>query len=462
MSKLILLFVTFFILASAVVNFDEELVVQLAHPQDASKLDSYLKSLKFASKFQLVTYFDGEIKSATAHELARFFLIENELHDDQKENLRQQLAHLSFITASFIKPKFVNAEMPDEKVVQPVSQAQTPLYVERQVYLQDAPLGVNVNAVKGIPGADGEGITVFDIEQGFNFLHEDLVQHNGRVVVGRAVESSRHHGAAVCGVVSGYNNSFGITGIVPKSKIFGCSFHDSGSNHPRVGITISKCATHAKKGDILLLEMHAIGPNRKFIAMNWWPDNFAAIKHATENGLIVVAAGGNGAENLDAPIYNRALPGFPGDWRNPFNRSLADDHSIIVGAGAPPPGTHGRNWGADRSRLDFSNYGSVVDCQGIGREVTTIGYGDLFNQGPNRLYTDTFSGTSSSSPIVVGPIASIQGILKKRGKPLLTSRQVRELLRRTGSPQQPEGSRPVAQKIGNRPDLKQLLDEINN
>jgi hypothetical protein len=28
-------------------------------------------------------------------------------------------------------------------------------------------------------------------------------------------------------------------------------------------------------------------------------------------------------------------------WRNPFNRSLADSGGIIIGAGAPPPGTHG-------------------------------------------------------------------------------------------------------------------------
>ena len=42
-----------------------------------------------------------------------------------------------------------------------------------------------------------------------------------------------------------------------------------------------------------------------------------------------------------------------------------------------PPGTHGRNHGADRSRLDFSNYGALIDAQGWGREVTTCGYGDL-------------------------------------------------------------------------------------
>ena len=36
-----------------------------------------------------------------------------------------------------------------------------------------------------------------------------------------------------------------------------------------------ECLKHQKEGDIMLYEMHAIGPNRKFIAMDWWPDNFA-------------------------------------------------------------------------------------------------------------------------------------------------------------------------------------------
>jgi len=206
--------------------------------------------------------------------------------------------------------------------------------------------------------------------------------------------------------------------------------------------------------------MHAIGPNNKYIAMNWWPDNFVAIKSLTSRGIIVVGAGGNGNENLDDPIYNRPLQGFPIEWKNPFNRSLADDGGIIVGAGAPSTG----DFGPDRSRLDFSNYGSAIDCQGWGRSVVSTGYGDLFgrNLNANKYYTSTFSGTSSSSPTVVGPISSIQGILKNRGKPLLTSERIRDLLRKTGSPQQDHPQRPKTERIGNRPDLAHLLKEIDN
>ena len=96
--------------------------------------------------------------------------------------------------------------------------------------------------------------------------------------------------------------------------------------------------------------------------------------------------------------------------------AIRDSGAILVGAGAPPPGTHGRDHGPDRSRLDFSNFGARVDAQGWGEEVTTCGYGDL-QGGTNEdlWYTDTFSGTSSASPIVVGALGCLQGVLRARG-----------------------------------------------
>ncbi len=40
-----------------------------------------------------------------------------------------------------------------------------------------------------------------------------------------------------------------------------------------------------------------------YIAMEWWKDDFEAIRFATVKGIIVVRAAGNGAEDLDEPIY---------------------------------------------------------------------------------------------------------------------------------------------------------------
>jgi hypothetical protein len=172
----------------------------------------------------------------------------------------------------------------------------------------------------------------------------------------------------------------------------------------------------------------------------------------------VVEAAGNGAENLDDAIYNVRPAGFPASWTNPFNRNNRDSGAIVVGAGAPPEGTHGRNHGPDRSRLSFSNYGSLIDAQGWGREVTSCGYGDLQGGSSEDLwYTDQFSGTSSASPIVVGALGCVQGALKAIGRIPLSPARARELLRATGSPQQDAPGRPATQRIGNRPNLRQLI-----
>ncbi|WP_269431359.1 S8 family serine peptidase [Paenibacillus algorifonticola] len=103
----------------------------------------------------------------------------------------------------------------------------------------------------------------------------------------------------------------------------------------------------------------------------------------------------------------------------------------------------------------------MFDVQARGREVTTTGYGDLQSgNDENQQYTDQFSGTSSASPIFVGVLGCLQGILRAKNKELLTYSRVRELLRNTGSPQQDAPSFPRTQRIGNRPDMHQLIENI--
>ncbi len=386
-----------------------------------------------------------------------------EAPDERLYELAQRLNESDLIDGAYVKPageppRAINDMVPSLADAPPT----TPDFTIRQGYLNAAPAGIDARFAWTQAGGRGVGVRIVDCEWAWRFAHEDLLQSSGGVVSGTS-GGDDNHGTAVLGVIGGDLNTRGITGICPDAILSASSF-----SLP-TAVAIRNAADRLGPGDILLLEIHRPGPRatgvgqQGYIAIEWWPDDFDAIRYAANKGVIVVEAAGNGAQNLDDPIYNVRPSGFPSSWTNPFNRANRDSGAVVVGAGAPPPGTHGRDWGPDRSRLDFSNYGSIVDAQGWGREVTTCGYGDL--QGPavppdanrNIWYTDQFSGTSSASPIVVGALGCVQGVLRARGRVPLSPARARDLLRTTGSPQQDAPGRPRTQRIGNRPDLRQLI-----
>jgi hypothetical protein len=387
--------------------------------------------------------------------------------DERLDELVGRVHELEIVEAAYVKPPAEPPEILNDMV--PLADEppiETPDFTARQGYLDSAPGGIDARYAWTQPGGGGgPGVSIIDIEGAWRFTHEDLLLNQGGVAGGTQSTSLNwtNHGTAVVGEFGGDWGAFGITGICPDAYVRAISiFGGIGSAG-----AIRQAADMLNAGDIILIELHRPGPRfnyasrrdqRGYIAIEWWPDDFDAIRYATSRGVIVVGAAGNGGENLDDAIYNTRPAGFPTNWTNPFNRANRDSGAIVVGAGAPPPGTHGGNHGPDRSRLDFSNYGALVDAQGWGREVTTTGYGDLQGGGnEDEWYTDQFSGTSSASPIVVGALACVQGILRRSGS-FLNPTQARELLRVTGSPQQDAPGRPSTQRIGNRPNLREMIE----
>ncbi|QCX75437.1 Subtilase family protein [Streptomyces sp. YIM 121038] len=403
--------------------------------------------------------------------------------EDRAPELRARIAALPGIDTAYVKPGAVPATLgsigqqsggsePDEGRRRKEGAPVTPDFTGRQGYLRPAPEGVDAQWAWQRLGGGGDGVTVIDIEGAWQLSHEDLSARLAGVVIGTPIQdlSWRNHGTAVIGVMGGDRNSFGVTGIVPDAVTAAASFLPSGT-----AATIHAAADRLAPGDVILIELHRPGPRfdfedrddqRGYIAVEWWPDDYAAVRYATAKGIVVVGAAGNGAESLDDAQYERRPDEFPSWWRNPFNPSNPSSDAVLVGAGAPPPGTHGRDHGPDRSRLAFSNYGARVDAQGWGRETTTTGGfwnqpGDL-QGGVDEIawYTDTFSGTSSASPIVVGALVSLQGMLKAAGQQPMTSARARAVLRATGSPQQDAPGRPASQRIGNRPDIKAAVTKL--
>ena len=71
--------------------------------------------------------------------------------------------------------------------------------------------------------------------------------------------------------------------------------------------TIRSAADRLSPGDLIRLEIHRPGPRNNFadrrdqggyLAIEWWPDDFAAIVYATSRGEMVVEASGNGAQDF--------------------------------------------------------------------------------------------------------------------------------------------------------------------
>jgi subtilisin family serine protease len=315
----------------------------------------------------------------------------------------------------------------------------TPSFETHQGYLSPAPAGIDVVAAweKQTLGA---GVWFADIEGGWNAAHEDLPGDRISHVAGTPIPdpSWRAHGTAVLGEVVGRANQIGVVGIAPDvEQVFTASIGGIA-----VADAIDTAANKLREGDVLLIELQMSGPRRTYIPVEYYDDIFDAIAAATKRGVIVIEAAGNGYENLDHRSYGKK-----------FDRAYRDSGAIMVGAGGPP-----REGFRDRERLDFSNYGGRVDVQGWGRKVATLDYGDLQScdvDHRDRDYTNEFSGTSSASPIVAGAAILLQSHAKREGR-TLTPAEVRDLLRRTGTPQ--AGN--TREQIGPRPDLRRALEAL--
>jgi subtilisin family serine protease len=290
--------------------------------------------------------------------------------------------------------------------------------------------------------------------------HEDLPQNI--LLIGGTIIGSlawRDHGTAVLGEMVSLPNNIGCVGICHQatakvqSAVSKGVFNTAGA--------IQSAANQLNPGDVILIELHAPGgPSDKYLAMQFWPAEFAAIKAAVARGIVVVEAAGNGNENFDLPAYT--------------NTGLQKDSgAIVVGAGVPPtnyfdayafPGfAPYSRIGAPRSRIWFSNYGQIVNVQGWGWHVTTLGYGDA--QGGNNedtWYTLRFSGTSSASPIVTGAVACLQSYARSKRGVVLAPAIVRAILENTGTCQADDAPRALmSEKIGPQPNLVPALRAVD-
>ncbi|MGM2864351.1 S8 family peptidase [Bacillus cereus group sp. Bce021] len=311
---------------------------------------------------------------------------------------------------------------------------------ENQGYLKEAPYGINAPYAWGIKGGDGKGITFADMEYGWLLNHEDLEKQNIELISGRNTEAHVGHGTSVLGIVSAEDNQIGNIGIVPKATVKVISqIRDDGSNNKADAIL--SAVNHLNAGDVLLLEAQSSyeGYRDKYLPVEVQPDVFDAIRTGTDKGIVIIEAGANGWNDLDE-FKNK-------DGKKVLNRNskdFKDSGAIMVGA-ALSTVPHGRSW--------FSNYGSRIDVYGWGQNVDTTSADP--NNSAKNLYTSSFSGTSSASPIIAGAAVSIQSIAKEHlGHPYKPS-ELRDILNNPNTGTQ--SGEPSYDRIGVLPDLKAIL-----
>jgi len=369
----------------------------------------------------LSLYFDAAWNGGTAAQLSAFLT---------------ELNALDVVEIAYVQPKpeVASIAAPD---------ANTPNLSGNQGYVADNDNGIAVAAAHALAGGRGEHVRIIDVEGSWVEDHEDLplpFYHGG---TDSTLQEWENHGTAVAGVMVAQDNGFGVTGIVPDAGIGYSSIFGVASTAQ----AIINAADQLAAGDIILIELHAGGPDTvdctcnfdqcNFVPMEFFQAEFDAIQTATANGIIVVEAAGNGSIDLDHPTYGGV-----------FDRNVRDSGAIMVGA----------SLSSSRDPACFTNHGNRIDLHGWGENVVTTGYGDAYvgTLGARDEYTSWFSGTSSASPIVVGAVAAIESIAIDRGEGPLTPDEVRDLLVDTGTPQ---GQGSLDRLIGPLPDLAEAIAE---
>jgi hypothetical protein len=307
-----------------------------------------------------------------------------------------------------------------------------------QGYLAAAPAGIDARWAWSV--TDGQGVGFVDVEQGWTLNHEDLAGAN-IVLLSGVNQAYFGHGTSVLGEVLAVDNTRGDIGIAPRASGRCVSQYRSSTNYNTAAAILS-AAGSMSPGDVMLLEAQTSVAGSSYLPVEVETAAFDAIRHAVDLGIVVIEAGGNGSNDLDAwrdasgkARLNRKSPDF------------RDSGAILVGAASAA---------TPHKRLDFSNFGSRIDCYAWGDSIDTTGDGWTGNA--TNTYTTGFGGTSGASPIITGAALLLQSWRKRGGHAPYTPDTVRSLLSdpRTGT----ASAAPAADRISVMPNLRALIERL--
>lgn len=351
------------------------------------------------------------------------------------------------LVEKFLKWELVENAYIDKAGPDPVVNASDDPRSANQGYLDAAPDGIDAEYAWGFVGGDGAGQRFIDLERGWTLNHEDITAHGGALLHGNIRDNSRSHGTSVLGEVCAVDNALGCVGIVPNVASFDVVSYWGSTRPDAIIAAIDNLAF----GDVLLLEAQVslngtslLGPIEAYDA------EYEAIRLATALGVIVVEAGGNGTNNGSAPPLNMdTYTTLSGEQIfNPASPDFRDSGAIIVSAATST---------APHTRLVYGPHGSRIDCYAWSENVDTL---RSSSAGATSLYTSSFSGTSSASPIITGAALAVQGIVEAQLGYRLGPLQMRALLSDPLHNTLPSATETT--EIGVMPNLREIIDNILN
>lgn len=319
----------------------------------------------------------------------------------------------------------------------------TPNFETNQTYIQANP-GVNMQHAWDL-GLNGQGIRLRDVEYGFNKNHEEMADIATSIATGMTVSSSAfadytEHGTGVFGILYAHKGTYGISGLAygAAELILFPEWQQIGYNRVNA---ITQSIANSTVGDVIVYEMQSDGPgpsSTDYILAEYSQVVWDLTHAATQAGITIVAAAGNGNVDLDGALYESYM-------------ARGDSGAIVVGAGTSD---------VNHNRMSYSTYGSRVDLQAWGENVQSIGkltglsytlIGNDFNQS----YI-IFTGTSAATPIVASCAAVLQSYYHSLTGNYLTSVELRNILQTTGIAQ---GSG-VGGNIGPIPNMQAAVQAV--
>jgi subtilisin family serine protease len=370
--------------------------------------------------------------SASVYKLKKIYKVQIPHNDNEtlyalaeKLELLDAVEYVSLVSLSPIEPPYDILPPP------------TPNYEYLQTYLDPNP-GVNIRHAWSL-GLIGEGIRVRDVEYGFNKNHEALNERNVALAPGMDISPDAsvaftEHGTAVFGIVIGDPANYGMTGMAHGASELWLFPEWQSVGYDRI-YAVQRSIAESDEGDVIIYEMQTGGCYDQYVPAEYDNVVWDLTKAATDAGIVIVAAAGNGTQDLDDPCYDA------------YN-ARGNSGAIIVGAGSPD---------VSHTALYFTTYGSRVDVQGWGLNVFASGYGDYFQLGGDfdQNYT-MFSGTSSATPIVASCVIVLQSYYHSLTGTYMTGKEIRDILVETGIPQ--GGSK----HIGPLPNVKNAIEAIDD